>query len=261
MTQPEREQSDEKGESGTPKSLGKDVLGRSDFVRLTAAVITVAITGLVAVYTTISTWTVILVSAGILIALAVNFKGLSQARWFSASVPWMLSAVLVIGGITITAARNAPRAHGSANLPKPQPSPRVIAHIRFIEPRPHQKVPQCPRITLAGVIPRGMSLWIMVVPNINYGADDYWYGQIAADNGLDVWSAREVSIGSRSKSVGFHARLYVVLMDSIWARYFNQVLGAAGSLQVSALPPGEVVAGPLPVTRGPDPRKPSCPTS
>jgi hypothetical protein len=158
MTQERSEPEAHQDEPRAAEHQIKEPLSRSDFVLLAAAVITVAITALIAVYTTVSTWTVILVSAGVLLALAMNFKGLGQARWLSVTAPWTVSAALIVGGIYITASRNPPGAGLNSSSTKHTARP---PELHFVKASP-ATVPWCNmfQLTTKGTVPGGYEILV-----------------------------------------------------------------------------------------------------
>jgi protein-S-isoprenylcysteine O-methyltransferase Ste14 len=70
----------------------KERLTFSNFVLLAATVLTVVIAALVAVLTTVGIWTVLLVAAGCLLALAVAFTALTGMREADRRAAWVHDA-------------------------------------------------------------------------------------------------------------------------------------------------------------------------
>jgi hypothetical protein len=199
MTQERNEPAAHKDEPRSAEHQIKEALSRSDFVLMAAAVITVAITALIAVYTTVSTWTVILVSAGVLLALAMNFKGLGQARWFSVAAPWTVSAALIVGGIYVTASRDSPGAGLNSRSTNQTAKP---PELHFVKASP-ATVPWCNmfQLTTEGTVTRGYEILVF-----DASADDrylvtslYSYDAIATPvhNVPGEWVAGPVYISSQ----------------------------------------------------------------
>jgi hypothetical protein len=90
---------------GPPASDGrkwtKEPLNLPNFLLVASAVLTVVIALLVARFTELNTWTIVLVSTGVLLALGVMFTRLTETKWFYPVASWAAIFALIAFGVYV----------------------------------------------------------------------------------------------------------------------------------------------------------------
>ena len=133
-------------------------MSSADFMLLASTVLAAVIGALVAVFTTVSIWAIVLVASGVLLALAANFAKWIQVRWFNLASMWALVAVLIVSGLYLTISGR--RAH-ALPLPPARGSAVKAPKLAFVKTSP-ATVPWCNRfyLTTDARIPKGDEILI-----------------------------------------------------------------------------------------------------
>jgi hypothetical protein len=193
---PHADQVDAKGQRN------REVLTTSNFILLAAAVLTLVIAALVAIFTTLNTWTIFLVALGVLLALAVTFTRLTQMAWFYPTVSWLMIAALIAGGIYIAVKEKHTQASARSQAAGTTATPPGLHFFASQSPQP---VPWCGTffITTTGPVPSGYEIVVFDASTdyqYNVTSSYYYDGAATPVNGTpDEWKLFPVYIGSRYK--------------------------------------------------------------
>lgn len=169
---------------GVTEPKRRETVAAFDFVMLAATVVTGVSGLLVARFTTLSTWTIVLVALGVILALAVAFTRLTETRWFYLAVAWTVIIALLASGVYIAA--KGKQAQGNPIAQNPTSS---LPAIRFA---PAKIRDVCQVYSGTGTIPRGDDLLIFTSP----AGGSYYFEGMAANQGNGTWRSPLVMAGN-----------------------------------------------------------------
>lgn len=163
-----------------------------------AAAVEAAMFTLLALYPPFSIWAVSLLTAGVLLFVAILLSKLTDAKWFPQAAAWTLVAALAVGGIVIKVTESRPQQ--STRL-APAASRPVLT---FVQTSP-MTVPWCNYfdLTVDGTIPADYRLLVFdASADANYDVTSYYSYDAVAKAVPRVpgeWVAGPVYVGSQFK--------------------------------------------------------------
>lgn len=176
----------------------KERLTFSNFILLAAAVLTVVMTVLAAVFATVSFWTVLPVTASFLLALAVAFTGLTETRWFYPIATWVVIVALFASGVYIAArGKQSDAGQLTSKVVK-------VLKLHFVLTSP-ATVPWCKSflLTTTGSVPRGYEILVFdASTDAQYDVTSLYHYDGAAvpvERVAGEWMITSVYIGSQYK--------------------------------------------------------------
>jgi hypothetical protein len=177
-------QAQDKGRAAANERAGREVLTPSNFIVMAATVVAAVSALLVARFTTLSTWTIVLVPLGLVLALEVMFTKLTKIKWFYTAASWAVIIALIVSGFYVTAkGKQAQAGARTQNLTSSLPT------LRFAQAKAHDV---CQVYYGTGTIPNGYDLLIFENPP----GGSYYMEGLAANQGSGRWSSPLLMAGN-----------------------------------------------------------------
>ena len=180
---------------------GREVLTPANFIVVAATVVAAVSALLVARFTTLSTWTIGLVTLGLVLALAVMFTRLTKVKWFYPAAAWTVIIALIASGLYIEAKGKLVQASPRLQLAG---ETAAAPKLNFVLQSP-ATVPWCNTLllTTTGTVPTGDEILIFdASADSQYNVTSpYNYDGVAipVNRVPGEWAITPVYIGSRYK--------------------------------------------------------------
>jgi hypothetical protein len=246
----------------------------SEFILLAATVIGAIVAILLAAFHTLTVWTVVLVIAGFLLALAVAFTGLAETKWFYPAAAWVIVAALIISGIYIAATGTQTHSESQSQaLGEPPKAPE----LSFVLTSP-ATVPWCNAfdLTTKGTVPSGYEILVFdaSIDAQDNATSPYSYDGVAkpVSRVPGEWVISPLYVGAPYKQVngqnilshgkpvsnaGYTVGIFAVLVPDSEGRLLHAVTAYKNEWGLKALPTNPLVTARLDTVRNGDAKE--CP--